>query len=287
MNSQTLSGLLRILKGSPRGRSLPFSVFSVMDDSPFRRIVLPALLASGVGFAGLTWPLASDHAARLSERLPDPLGRWADSALITYQHKEFSIRYIGFAILSSVAIGIGTAEAMRSQQRRLQHRQGLLEKVLTESDLDRPLAEASSLDTRSAPEAGPSQPHGLGDAEAKAALDWASLLRVPAVAEELDLEPEPGPEAREMLAIPIDQQSLYHLDGGDQNCCLAVAVEGEYYSFYRSRPNLDRARSLVQYLQRRGRQAIATWDDSGYVVWVHRPSAARHATPWPALAARD
>ena len=283
MNSQILSGLLRILKGSPQGRSLPFSVFLVMDDSPFRRIVLPALLASGVGFAGLTWPLASDHAARLSERLPDPLGRWADSALITYQHKEFSIRYIGFAILSSVAIGIGTAEAMRSQQRRMQHRQGLLDKVLTESDLDRPLAEVSSLDTLSAPEAEPSQPHGLGGVEAKAALDWASLLRVPAVSEEL----EPAPETREMLAIPIDQQSLYHLDGGDQNCCLAVAVEGEYYSFYRSRPNLDRARSLVQYLQRRGQQAIATWDDSGYVVWVHRPSAAPYATPWPAPAASD
>lgn len=276
MNSQILPGLLRILKEPPRGRSLPFSVFSVMDDSPFRRIVLPALLASGVSFAGLTWPLASDHAARFSEQLPSPLGRWADSALITPQHKEFSIRYIGFAILSSVAIGIGTAEAMRSQQRRVQHRQGLLDKVL---------AEASSLDTLSSPAAESSQPHGLGGVEAKAALDWASPLRMSSVSEELELKQQQG--SREMLAIPIDRQSLYHLDRGDQNCCLAVAVEGEFYSFYRSRPNLDRARSLVQYLQRRGQQAIATWDDIGYVVWVHRPSAARYATPWPAPAASD
>ncbi len=252
-----------------------------MDDSPFRRIVLPALLAAGAGFAGLTWPLASDHAARVSERLPDPLSRWTDSALITYQHKEFSIRYIGFAILSSVAIGIGTAETMRSHQGRVQRRQGLLDKVLAEADQDRPLADASSLDTLSAPGAEPSQPHRLGGVEADAALDWASLLRVPSVSEESDAE------AGELLAIPIDQHSLYHLEGGDQNCCLALAVEGEYYSYYRSRPNLDRARSLVQYLQRRGQQAIATWDDSGYVVWVHRPSAARHATPWPAPAASD
>jgi hypothetical protein len=254
-----------------------------MDDSPFRRIVLPALLAAGAGFAGLTWPLASDHAARLSERLPDPLGRWADSAMITYQHKEFSIRYIGFAILSSVAIGIGTAEAMRSHQGRVQRRQGLLDQVLAEADQDRPLADASSLDTLPAPGAEPSQPHRLGGVEADAALDWASLLRVPSVSDSLETETEGGG----LLAIPIDQHSLYHLEGGGQNCCLALAVEGEYYSYYRRRPNLDRARSLVQHLQRRGQQAIATWDDSGYIVWVYRPSAARHATPWPALAASN
>ncbi len=252
-----------------------------MDDSPFRRIVLPALLAAGVGFAGLTWPLASDRAARLSERLPDPLGRWADSALMTYQHKEFSIRYIGFAILSSVAIGIGTAEAMRSHQRRVQRRQGLLDKVLAEADQEHPLADASSLDRLSASGTEPSPPHCLGGVETDVALDWASLLRVPSVSEESE------PEAGEMLTIPIDQQSLYHLEGSDQNSCLALAVEGEYYSYYRSRPNLDKARSLVQYLQRRGQQAIATWDDSGYVVWVHRPTGAVQATPWTAPVASD
>lgn len=259
-----------------------------MDDSPFRRIVLPALLASGVGFAGLTWPLASDQAARVSERLPDPLGRWADSALITYQHKEFSIRYIGFAILSSVAIGLGTAKAMRSRQGQVQRRQGLLDKVLAEVDQDPP-ANVSSLDTLSAPGTEPSQSHRLGGVEADAALDWTSLLRVPSDSDYSEKESESGLEkgAGEMLAVPMDQHSLYHLEGSDQNCCLALAVEGEYYSYYRSRPNLDRARSLVQYLQRRGQQAIATWDDSGYMVWVHRPSAARHATPWPDPAASN
>lgn len=240
-----------------------------MDNSPFRRIVLPALLASSAGFAALTWPMASDRAAQVSERLPQPLSRWVDSALITNQHKEFSIRYIGFAILSSVAIGIGTAEAMRIRQGRVQRRQGLLDQVLLgdgeQTDLggDR-LSTHSSYGADSADD-------GAKPAFKTAALDWASLLQAPS-----DDQAEVNP-----LSSAIDDHALYHIQGVDQRRWLALAVEGEYYRYYRNRPDLDRARSLVQQLQQQGKRALATWDDSGYVVWVHQPERPQRAVPWP------
>lgn len=108
-----------------------------MNNSPFRRIVLPALLASSAGFAALTWPMAADRASQISQRLPQPISYWVDSTLIPKQHKEFSIRYIGFAILSSVAIGIGTAKAMRTRQGLMQRHPGLLDQVLlAENELE-------------------------------------------------------------------------------------------------------------------------------------------------------
>ncbi|MGG6237576.1 hypothetical protein ACQ4N7_02965 [Nodosilinea sp. AN01ver1] len=247
-----------------------------MDNSPFRRIVLPALLASSAGFAALTWPMASDQAVQLSERLPEPLSVWVDSALITHQHKEFSIRYIGFAILSSVAIGIGTAEAMRSRQGRSQRHQSLLNEVL-ETVSDRPLDPADidyvvGLSAEAAP---------LAEAERPTvALDWSSLLQGPA---------KPDPQAStsaepRLRPTALEDHTLYHIQGANQQQCLALAVEGEYYRYYRNRPDVDKAQRLVQQLQQQGKKAIATLDDSGYVVWVQESEPPQQAVPWPHLA---
>ncbi|MBE9138541.1 hypothetical protein IQ254_15305 [Nodosilinea sp. LEGE 07088] len=233
-----------------------------MNDSPFRRIVLPALLASSAGFAVLTWPMASEQAFQMSERLPGPLGRWLDSALITHEHKEFSIRYIGFALLSSVAVGIGTAEVMRSRQGRLQRHQDLLNKMLAETTPTPPLEEPNL--GSSAPGAVAMVDDGtvVGDAVASQPLDWSSLLSATPAAM----------TAEDSLQVtPINDHPLHHLVSTSQSRCLGLAVEGEYYRYYRNRPSLDKARSLVRHLTQQGKQSMATWDDAGYVVWVHEP----------------
>lgn len=246
-----------------------------MDNSPFRRIVLPALLASSTGFAALTWPMASDRAVQVSERLPQPLSYWVDSALVTNQHKEFSIRYIGFAILSSVAIGVGTAKAMRIHQGYAQRRQGLLDQVLLGDEgqaLESDRLTASTLKAVDALDT--VDVTGSASAEAPStatALDWSSLLH-------------PAPEnqsASELPSSTIDEHRLYHIQGADQCRCLALAVEGEYYRYYRNRPSLAKAQALVQQLQQQGKRALATRDDSGYVVWVHQPEQPQQAVPWP------
>ncbi|MBD2234033.1 hypothetical protein [Phormidium tenue] len=248
-----------------------------MNNSPFRRIVLPALLASSAGFAALTWPMASDRAVQLSEQLPQPLSYWVDSALITNQHKEFSIRYIGFAILSSVAIGVGTAKAMRVRQGRMQRHQGLLDQVLLADDQqedfggDR-LPTADPIQSPSPDPAAVSHAAALTATTANAALtlDWDSLLSA-----------TPDVQANgELMSSPMDEQVLYHIQGADQCRSLALAIEGEYYRYYRNRPDLDKARTLVQQLHQQGKRALATWDDNGYVVWIHQSERPQQAVPW-------
>lgn len=248
-----------------------------MDNSPFRRIVLPALLASSAGFAALTWPMASDRAVQVSQQLPHPLSYWVDSALITNQHKEFSIRYIGFAILSSVAIGVGTAKAMRVRQGRVQRHQELLDQVLLADDQQEVFG-GDRLPT--VDPTGQSHPTGVAVASQDAALtttakaaptlDWASLL--PAT---------PDAQAKaELVSSPMDEHVFYHIQGADQCRSLALAIEGEYYRYYRNRPDLDTARTLVQQLHQQGKRALATWDDNGYVIWVHQPERPQQAVPW-------
>lgn len=243
-----------------------------MDNSPFHRIVLPALLASSAGFAALTWPMASDRAVQVADRLPQPLGHWVDSALITNQHKEFSIRYIGFAILSSVAIGIGTAEAMRTRQRRVQRPQSLLDQILRADDAQRVFGG----DRLPADSLNAVDPVGLtagrdNTASTAAPLDWASLLH----------KTSEDQAESDLLSTALDEHALYHIQGADQCRCLALAVEGEYYRYYRNRPDLDKARTLVQQLQQQGRPALATSNDNGYVVWVHQPERPQQIIPWP------
>ena len=248
-----------------------------MDNSPFRRIVLPALLASSAGFAALTWPMASDQAVQVSGRLPEPLSLWVDSALMTHQHKEFSIRYIGFAILSSVAIGIGTAEAMRSRQGRSQRRQSLLDEVLNAAD-DRPLVDPTDIDYAVAK---PETAAPLGETERPTVtLDWSSLLQGTAKTSPQDSAPADAG----LLSTTLEDHALYHIRGANQQQCLALAVEGEYYCFYRHRPDVDKAQRLVQQLQKQGQKAIATVDDSGYIVWVRESEPPQQAVPWPELA---
>ncbi|HSM83631.1 MAG TPA: hypothetical protein VLS96_18230 [Nodosilinea sp.] len=215
--------------------------------------------------------MASDRAVGWSGRLPAPLRQWTDSALVTRQHKEFSIRYIGFAILSSVAVGIGTAEIMRSQQVRSQRRQGLLDQALTETGDERPLTPTLEVD----PTVGVLAETKSGESAASA-LDWATLVQPRA-------EQEPPLTEGGLLSTPMGSHPIYHIHGADQSRSLALQMEGDYYRFYRQRPSLEKARQLVQRLQQQGQKAVVTSDDGGYVVWIHPAEPPAEAQPWLGL----
>ncbi len=247
-----------------------------MDDSPFRRIVLPALLVASAGFAALTWPMASGHGARWSQRLPHPFNSWVDSTLITDQHQEFSIRYIGFAILSSVTIGVGTAGVMRRRQSRVQRHQGLLDQALTADGGNLPSAPEIDMPVDSAFASRPtSETTSRPTAADGPRLDWSSLLGETA-ATALDRAPA---LSAAVLSMPLESHEIYQVQSSSHYRCLAIKMGGEYYSFYRQRPNLDKTQTLVQQLQRQGQRAIATRDGSGYVVWVHQPDP-EPVIPW-------
>ena len=112
-----------------------------MNTSPFRTIILPALLISGAVFTALTLPVASTRASDMAGQWSGPMQRWL--ALSTSsQQRGLSIRYIGFAILSSTAVGIGTAEVLRSHQSNAQKRLSLLQQVLQEGNPNLPFQAA-------------------------------------------------------------------------------------------------------------------------------------------------
>lgn len=81
-------------------------------------------------------------------------------------------------------------------------------------------------------------------------------------------------------ATTLDRYALYHIQRANQQYCLAVAVAGDYYRYYRRRPSADKAQGVVQQLQQQGKQAIATLDDVGYVVWIHESEPPQQAVPW-------
>ncbi|WP_035987095.1 hypothetical protein [Leptolyngbya sp. KIOST-1] len=98
-----------------------------------------------------------------------------------------------------------------------------------------------------------------------------------------DLNEPDAPAAEQLSADPRDQ-FFYHIQGQNQQRYLALARGGEYYRYYCNRPNLDKAHRLIAQLQQRGKPAIATPDESGYLVWIHE-AATQQAIPWPTPAA--
>jgi hypothetical protein len=202
----------------------------------------------------------------LTENLPKPLGGWATSALVTYQHKEVSIRYIGLAILASVGIGVGTAEVMRLRQARVQRYQILLTQMLAEEG-DRPRPTPVPL------VAAPPASAPIPDAVPTLELDWAQLSDGSSVSA--------PPIAAGLLATDTEAHRIYQVCGGDQRRHLVLEVEDRYYRYYRKRPDADKTQVLLQRLHQQGQRAIATRDGQGYVVWVAQPPAAQQEiSPW-------
>ncbi|NJL46878.1 MAG: hypothetical protein HC929_04425 [Leptolyngbyaceae cyanobacterium SM2_5_2] len=244
-----------------------------MTHSPFHRIILPALLASSAGFATLTWPLASSHAGQVSEKLPAPLSRWVESALMMQQQKDLSIRYVGFATLSSLALGLGTAEIIRHrqnradrQQQRLQHLLGAQRQVAEDpARLGWDNANSASLFTAESAPLALTEESAPASSPSSSALDWASLLETSASAEGVEADTQ-APQS--VPSMPLKHHRLHHLQGANQERYLAIQVEGHHYSYYRRRPTLEKAQALANQLQQQGQLVITTEDEAGYTVWV-------------------
>jgi len=65
----------------------------------------------------------------------------------------------------------------------------------------------------------------------------------------------------------------------------AIQFEGEYYSFFRSVTDKQRALELASKLQNRGHSAVVTKTPKGFVVWAYEPNA-RLAKPRSSTAKR-
>lgn len=242
----------------------------------------------------LTMPMTSRKAIQISAHLPAPVSQWVAPAL-AQQHKQFSIRYVGVAIMSSVLVGVGTAEAMRLRQARIRRQQALWQGVdVVASDA----SSASWLQTAGQVEG---QLSGLKDLTAslepttlpawgdqidqrhdtESVLDWAALLDGPIKSAPDDhlSSPDLVPSAP-LLAV----QPTYRIQTAEGNQrLLAIKVNGDYYSFYRQRPTAEKADAVAAQLQRRGKTTIVTADAKGHTIWVHQPGARLDQSCWSAL----
>lgn len=248
-----------------------------MTDSPFKKIIFPALLAAGSVFAALTLPLSSLNQPSWSTRLPGPVQEWF-SPLLHSEHKKLSIRYVGFSITTSVIAGFGTAELMRLRQKHRQRQRDLLQLLLvapTPASPTETRLESELIITQESTEvfAAPTLANWMDGIDQAALPGWNS----PALWDQRATPQSPWP-------VPLPVQPLPHtcriqLPGSSQRV-LAIQVDGDYYSFFRLRKTEAQALSLVATLEERGQIAIATPHAKGHAVWIKQPHATVNTPAW-------
>lgn len=271
-----------------------------MNSSPFRSIILPALVASSATFSLLTLPLASSKTVELSTRLPAALSRWITPAL-TAHHRDMPIRHIGVAIVSSVLVGAGTAETMRQRRQRALAHEDLLNQALSVDGEEEspdvwtdPLAMEGAIDDaadtwRPDPEAAQVEPwssqtfNRSENQAATSASSWQELIQL--AGEEMDTPNPHGDTANAMEQAPENAAYpiTYRVRVSGNQRLLAIQVDGEYYSFYRRRDTVEKARAVMMQLQRRGKTAIIAPDAKGYSIWVYQPEAVLDVASWQTL----
>ena len=272
-----------------------------MNASPFRNVILPALMTASTSFAVLTTPAVSHQVTQLAASLPPTVGSWLAPNL-GHANKDVSIRYVGFAILVGVLTGAGTVEVMRSRQARRQRRQSLLQTMAEASHQGQPTwadtvaqvegrlgptpAPASMVAATALPgwipmaewataEPSPGPAAAAPDAKPEASgLDWGALLQLPVQSPPAAVTPPPAVTSAPALATHRIRL------GADQPCLLAIQVEGEYYSFHRQCPTAQKAETLAAQLQQRGQATVITADDRGHTLWVHQPQADLDQPDW-------
>lgn len=260
-----------------------------MTDSTFRNIFLPALLASSTTFAVLTLPVASPQSDHIMEKWPTPIQQWL-SFSHTYPEPGLTIRYIGFAILSSTAVGIGLSELLHAKQAKALRDRALLReacKSYPDDTLEVPLekhiypAEADSLSSADAETDGETattaaSPNANNQTQMQITeLDW-DVLRTPPMAD-FDAQGSRAEFAPRILA------------GSPDTCCIrtsdhqrltAIAVDGEFYSFYRFGKDPDKLPFIQDKLRSVGKTTVATCEPDGYILWLHRPGAELVSPTW-------
>jgi hypothetical protein len=249
-----------------------------MKTSSFRSIILPALLAASAVFAVLTLPVASAQASGPNHHRSAPMQRWIALAA-SRQNQGLSIRYIGFAILASTAVGIGTAEVLRSQRIGYHRRQSMLKQAFRAgaTDILEPPVDGSwsSLgnDTllpevsESAP-IGPLPPTAPQDGPDVPSLDWDALQLGPL--------PDAGNDVGEATLVSAFVDITYptcRIQTPAGQRLTAISINGAFYSFYRLSPSRDALQRMVESLHQSGQAAVVTPSQGDYVLWLYQPEA--------------
>lgn len=212
-------------------------------------IVLPAVFVSCTVFSALTLPFVLSDSSSLSMKLPPPFQGEVEP-IFQSENKTIAIRYLGFAIVSSVGAGLITVEALRRLQavapkNSIQDNSIQDMFVGLESDLLQSTALSSAL---------PFEPEFSIDTDA----------------------PDLGSSHPELTAFPPD--AIPVLEEHGQTCRIklsqseqtqfALSWNGEYYRFFRVQATQEKALNTAKQLARRGEHVVVSPLDQGYAVWT-------------------
>lgn len=244
-----------------------------MSNSPFRNLVLPAILVSTTVFTVLNLtvvsrnssPAFSSDASEAQEPQQNPT-----------QPKDFLIRYVGFTIIISVGMGIATVEGLRKWQAfREASRIRTTTPVISASE---PLTikvpslsdDGAFKELNSSPDKSPM----VDWAEVDQFLYPPSQSGIPAMT--LSSSAEDGSEPMQNLRVLASYQQYQtcrvQLPQG-QHRLFAIQFEGQYYSFVRRAANQDQALKFATKLNQQGSRVIITITKAGYVIWIWQPDA--------------
>lgn len=267
-----------------------------MGSSPFRTIFLPALVSSGLVFAVVTLPLSVANSVptwvapgQSRGDLVSPLDNSAKPV----------IRYIGIAILGSVATGMITADVLR----RIYRRQRALSALPESFDVVTANYDDQSFDSfdDQLPTAMGQLPTAMGLGGGVTTLNGQRLLATnlapgqtvvhfrgytpngsvdgleltPVALDELMQLGADSPSVDITVLKFLDQVESAHLDTGDA-MVFGVRYQNKYYCLWRSTLDRDEVMGWARRLIRQHRDVIVTQnDDAQYSLWYVPPKHLR------------
>lgn len=273
-----------------------------MSGSPFKTVVLPAVLISTAVFSALTLSFVSRRSEAVALKM-QPAESEEVQPISIYESKDFAIRYVGLTIILSVGSGVLTVEGLRRgyalresiqikrQRSRLEQRLQVQEPQpealvavgqdiavidpLTDSNTYSELVPAQVFDeyplsstfeeTRVSPLSDWATLSEFGQADTHhAAGRLQSAISNPA---SHSVKTPQVLELREQY-----QTGRIHVPHGQQSQ-FAILVDGQYYSFVRTANSRSAALRMATTIAQRGEQSVITQTHSGYAVWVWEPEA--------------
>lgn len=223
-----------------------------MNSFPLRQLILPAVLVASGVFSVLTLPLALYRPNSVNVELPFFEGEL--QPVFESGNRDLAIRYVGCAIVTSVAAGVATVELKR---RSHNHRQAALEAALKQSEdsLNPPIEQTL---TAFAP--APTIFDSVDEYFAAA----ASATELPSLVESDKLEVLDNPDRYQTCRIQVPETDRRFF---------AILVNGDYYRLFRARKTKEKATQMADRLRQRGDRVMLTATPQGYALWIWEPEA--------------
>jgi hypothetical protein len=248
-----------------------------------RSSVLSAILVASTVFSGLTLPFffyrSQVESAQSEVELPF-LHQQLQPILIN-QNRDLTIRYIGGAMVISVAAGLTTLELQRRWQAVARKRSlaMALPQTLALGSSERPAAtRAASSNSQSNLELD-NREVSANDPDTQLERGWLSELIDRSINEEQmigpDFQPSGGATVQPGTIVEqAEELPTCHIWSTDQQRrLLAVQFEGQYYSFFRLFTTHAEAWDAAQQLSMQQHHLIITLADQMYALWVLQPEA--------------